>query len=271
MPTNQVAPTFTPPAQATTWQVSALVTSPLQTPSTLSTWWWSSTSPTMSPSSWFLLSPLSSSSLLWYGPSVKIQGMSASRNLIGWKTTWLRTIISMRWPLFLWSDHIIFLWGDHIIFLWGDHYFYEVTSPSLSLKLPSYNWLFQVIVQTGNMLSHGTESKVEMILTGEENATQVRTLSDPKKPRLFKKGCLDAFLMSVDKPLGHLQYLQVTKTFSQIYWITDKSFLNMKLCFLLYSLAGKHKMLSKLATQSFNILRLIARNPNFFATKSTIF
>ena len=98
-----------------------------------------------------------------------------------------------------------------------DHYFYEVTSPSLSLKLPSHHWLFQVVVQTGNMLSHGTESKVEMILTGEENATQVRTLSDPKKPRLFKKGCLDAFLMSVDKPLGHLQYLQVTKTFSQIY------------------------------------------------------
>ena len=26
---------------------------------------------------------------------------------------------------------------------------------------------------------------------------------------------------------------------------------------------GKHKMLSKLATQSFNILRLIARNQNF--------
>ena len=95
---DQVAPTFTPPAQATTWQVSALVTSPLQTPSTLSTWWWSSTLPTMSPSSWFLLSPLSSSSLLWYGPSVRIQGMSVSRNLIGWKTTWLRTIISMRWP-----------------------------------------------------------------------------------------------------------------------------------------------------------------------------
>ena len=64
------------------------------------------------------------------------------------------------------------------------------------------------------MLSHGTESKVQMILTGEENATQVRTLSDPKRPGLFKKGCLDAFLMSVDKPLGHLQYLQVIKGYS---------------------------------------------------------
>ena len=72
-----------------------------------------------------------------------------------------------------------------------DHYFYEV------------------IVQTGPMLSHGTESKVQFILTGEDNATQIRTLSDPEKPGFFKKGCMDTFLMSVDKPLGHLQYIKV--------------------------------------------------------------
>ena len=35
--------------------------------------------------------------------------------------------------------------------------------------------------------------------------------------------------------------------------------------------AGKHKMLSKLATQSFNILRLIARNPNFWRPKVPYF
>ena len=33
---------------------------------------------------------------------------------------------------------------------------------------------------------------------------------------------------------------------------------------------GKHKMLSKLATQSFNILRLIARNQNFCDQKCRI-
>ena len=66
------------------------------------------------------------------------------------------------------------------------------------------------------MLSHGTESKVQMILTGEENATQTRTLSDPQRPGFFKKGCLDAFLLSVDKPLGHLQYLQVIKPLKSI-------------------------------------------------------
>jgi hypothetical protein len=71
-----------------------------------------------------------------------------------------------------------------------DHYFYEV------------------IVQTGPMLSHGTESKVQFILTGEDNATQIRTLSDPEK-NFFKKGNMDTFLMSVDKPLGHLQYIKI--------------------------------------------------------------
>ena len=35
--------------------------------------------------------------------------------------------------------------------------------------------------------------------------------------------------------------------------------------------AGKHKILSKLATQSFNILRLIARNPNFWRPKVPYF
>ena len=72
-----------------------------------------------------------------------------------------------------------------------DHYFYEV------------------VVQTGPMMSHGTQSKVQMILTGEDNATQIRTLSDPEHPGFFKKGCMDTFLMSVDKPLGHLQYIKI--------------------------------------------------------------
>ena len=38
-----------------------------------------------------------------------------------------------------------------------------------------------------------------------------------------------------------------------------------------YVSSGKHKMLSKLAPQSFNILRLIARNPNFLRPKVPYF
>ena len=191
IPSDQVGQTSTPPAQATTWQALALATSRPPTPSTLNTWWLSLTWRIMSPYSWSSSSPPYSSLSLSYGPSVRIQGIYMSRSLTGWRTTWLKTIISMRWPFPHYS----------IAFFW----FKEDT------------YCHQVVVQTGNMLSHGTESKVQMILTGEENATQVRTLSDPQKPAFFKKGCLDAFLMSVDKPLGHLQYLQVIKAFSLIH------------------------------------------------------
>ena len=67
------------------------------------------------------------------------------------------------------------------------------------------------------LLSHGTQSKVQFILTGDDDATQVilrelwyfvpvlnnahcqvRTLSDSKK-NFFKKGSLDTFLMTVEK------------------------------------------------------------------------
>ena len=65
-------------------------------------------------------------------------------------------------------------------------------------NLSEDHYFYEIIVQTGPMLSHGTESKVQFIVTGEDNESQVRTLSDPTK-NFFKKGSLDTFLMSVDK------------------------------------------------------------------------
>ena len=59
-------------------------------------------------------------------------------------------------------------------------------------------YFYEIIVQTGPMLSHGTTSKVQFILTGEDDETDVRTLSDPTK-NFFTKGALDTFLMSVEK------------------------------------------------------------------------
>ena len=78
----------------------------------------------------------------------------------------------------------------------------------MSDNLPEDHYFYEIIVQTGPMLSHGTESKVQLILTGEDNETQIRTLSDPTK-NFFTKGAVDTFLMSVDKPLGALQYLRI--------------------------------------------------------------
>ena len=63
---------------------------------------------------------------------------------------------------------------------------------------PDDVYFYEILVQTGPMLSHGTNSKVQFILTGEDHETQVRTLSDPAK-NFFKKGDLDAFLMTTDR------------------------------------------------------------------------
>ena len=54
--------------------------------------------------------------------------------------------------------------------------------------------------------------------------------------------------------------------------VTDVPTMSTTLCpqCTLY-VAGKHKMLSKLATQSFNFLWLIARNPNFLQPKVPYF
>ena len=68
----------------------------------------------------------------------------------------------------------------------------------MSDNLPEDLYLYEIIVQTGPMLSHGTESKVQFVLTGEDNETQIRTLSEPDK-NFFRKGAVDTFLMSVDK------------------------------------------------------------------------
>ena len=63
---------------------------------------------------------------------------------------------------------------------------------------PNDVYFYEILVQTGPMLSHGTNSKVQFILTGEDHETQVRTLSDAAK-NFFKKGSLDTFLMSTDR------------------------------------------------------------------------
>ena len=65
-------------------------------------------------------------------------------------------------------------------------------------NVPQDHYIYEILVQTGPMLSHGTESKVQFILTGEEDETQIRTLSDPSK-QFFKKGSLDTFVMTTDR------------------------------------------------------------------------
>ena len=56
------------------------------------------------------------------------------------------------------------------------------------------HYLYEVLVQTGPMLSHGTESKVQFILTGEEGETQIRDGNYIK----FRM-CNDNFVVSITK------------------------------------------------------------------------
>ena len=78
---------------------------------------------------------------------------------------------------------------------------------------PDDKYFYELVVETGPMASHATSSKINFILSGDEEDTDVRLFNDPERhppgTPLFKRGGVDAFLMSVPRPLGDLQYLRV--------------------------------------------------------------
>ncbi|UYV63030.1 hypothetical protein LAZ67_2002890 [Cordylochernes scorpioides] len=65
-----------------------------------------------------------------------------------------------------------------------------------------------MIVFTGDKDAAATDSKVQFILSGDDDETQVRTLADDKRP-LFRRGAADSFVMSVPRPLGRLNFLRI--------------------------------------------------------------
>ena len=73
---------------------------------------------------------------------------------------------------------------------------------------PENLYMYEIVVQTGPMLSHGTTSKVQLTIGGDDSDTGVRTLSHPSK-KFFKKGAMDTFLMTTAEPLGDPTYLKI--------------------------------------------------------------
>ncbi|XP_071105701.1 polycystin-1-like [Haliotis cracherodii] len=69
-------------------------------------------------------------------------------------------------------------------------------------------YYYEVIVVTGMRRNAGTDSKVFLILSGENDETDVRMLGDDKR-KVFRRGNVDAFLMTVPEPLGPLNYARV--------------------------------------------------------------
>ena len=65
-------------------------------------------------------------------------------------------------------------------------------------------YMYEIQVETGPMESHSTTSKVEFILTGEDDHSGIRCFDDPDRV-LFQKGNTDNFLMTTQVPLGELK------------------------------------------------------------------
>jgi hypothetical protein len=90
---------------------------------------------------------------------------------------------------------------------------------------PNDKYLYEISVFTGDKEGASTDSKVFMILSGDEDETTVRALHDPKR-KTFRKGEKDVFVMAVSAPLGKLNYLRI--------WHDNSGKGNMRSWFLSY-------------------------------------
>ncbi|CAF1313923.1 unnamed protein product [Adineta ricciae] len=73
---------------------------------------------------------------------------------------------------------------------------------------PSDQHFYQILVFTGHRTHSGTNSKVHFILAGDDDETQVRTFADPRR-KILQRGGIDAFVMTVPKSLGSLNYMHI--------------------------------------------------------------
>ena len=84
----------------------------------------------------------------------------------------------------------------------------SVNCPFMKDNHPEDTYMYEVMVETGPLVSHSTTAKVEFILTGEDDETDVRCFSDPDR-NLFRSGATDPFLMTTQFPLGSLRRLRI--------------------------------------------------------------
>ncbi|CAF1272127.1 unnamed protein product [Adineta ricciae] len=73
-------------------------------------------------------------------------------------------------------------------------------------KLDDY--FYEIIVFTGQRKDAGTKSNVQFVLCGNNHQTRIRTLMDPQRS-ILQRGGIDAFLMSVPKSLGLLNFIRI--------------------------------------------------------------
>ncbi|XP_023225224.1 uncharacterized protein LOC111626157 [Centruroides sculpturatus] len=73
---------------------------------------------------------------------------------------------------------------------------------------PQDRYLYEMTVFTGDKDAAATDSQVHFILSGEDDETSVRTFGDSKR-KIFRRGAMDTFVMSVARPLGKLNYIRI--------------------------------------------------------------
>lgn len=69
-------------------------------------------------------------------------------------------------------------------------------------------YYYQILVFTGHRQGSGTKSQVQFVLSGDYDQTHIRTFSNPNRS-IFQRRGIDAFIMSVPKSLGPLNYLRI--------------------------------------------------------------
>ncbi len=86
---------------------------------------------------------------------------------------------------------------------------------------PEDKYMYEITVETGPLANHATTSKIQFILSGSDCDSGIRTFNTPDKLRFkhhdkkkkpfvpFKRGARDAFLMTMDHPLGELETLRI--------------------------------------------------------------
>lgn len=69
-------------------------------------------------------------------------------------------------------------------------------------------YLYEIQVFTGDRDAAATDSRVNFILSGDDDETDVRCLQDPNR-KLFRRGAQDIFVMAVARKLGRLTYMRI--------------------------------------------------------------
>ncbi|CAF1320727.1 unnamed protein product [Adineta steineri] len=72
----------------------------------------------------------------------------------------------------------------------------------------SDHYYYQILVFTGQRTNAGTDSKVYFVLSGDNDQTQIRLFSDPRR-KIFQRGGINSFIIAVPKSLGLLNYIRI--------------------------------------------------------------